>query len=434
MKRSIGILFAGIAIGVLIGFAIAPSSRSKRSASGPNTQPTSGNLSVRKSDNKVAPEKDGILLGDITTVPFQELYGVLSARSPEEIAQLVQQLRELPPGKETNAKIVTFFKAWAHLDAKAALTAAISFKSLEAKDTAIGAVLDGADTIVAGSLAASIAALPADTLSPTLQTSLLGKALIKWSQLDPVAAAKFLDASPIHGAGLMAARISIAENWSTTDPQGALAWAEQQGDGRDARLARSAAITGWWHTDPRAAEAYVLSHLDSLGPETIMSMTRQVVSQDPQRAKEWVTQMPDGDARRSATSYIAVNLARTDPKGATEWAASLPDDVRERALNGTVDQWFRKDPDAAAQWVDGLIGKPRDEAISAYSLSLSNKSPEAALGWATGIADAKTRDMSVQRIVGRWLNRSPSDAISWIQSSTLSDAEKSHLLAIPHGR
>jgi hypothetical protein len=428
------ILIAGIAMGVLIGFAIAPSSRSKIPASAPNTQPTSGNLSVRQSDHKVSTEKDRVLLGDITTVPFQELYNVLSARSPEEIAQLVQQLRELPPGRETKAKIVTFFKAWARLDAKAAFTAAISFKSLEAKDTAIGAVLDGADTIVASSLAASIAGLPPDTLSPTLQMSLLGKALIKWSQLDPVAAAKFLDASPIRGGGLMGARISIAENWSTTDPQGALAWAEQQGDGRDARLARSAAITGWWHTDPRAAEAYVISHLDGLGPETIMSMTRQLFNQDPQRAKEWVTEMPDGDARRSATSFIAVNLTRTDPKGATEWAASLPDDIRERALNGTINEWFRKDPDAAAQWVDGLVGKPRDEAISAYSLSLSSKSPEAALGWATGIADAKTREMSVERIVGRWLSRSPSDATTWIQSSSLSAAEKSRLLALPRRR
>lgn len=35
---------------------------------------------------------------------FQELYGVLTTKSPDEIADVAKQLRDLPPGIETNAK------------------------------------------------------------------------------------------------------------------------------------------------------------------------------------------------------------------------------------------------------------------------------------------------------------------------------------------
>jgi len=440
VQRSVFFLIAGILIGLLLGYTLAPTAKKITAAEGTSAAPAPVERPVAKSETsssaqKSSAEANKILLGNITTVPFQELYGLLSSQSREEVMQLAEQLRELPPGRESNARIAVFFKAWAHLDAKAAFTVAASFKSTEAKGAAIGAVIDGADAIAASSLAKSINDLPAEALLSGQRSNFLGKALVKWSQVDPVAAAKFMDESVNGGRGLMGARVTIAENWAATDPQAALAWAQQHSsDDPAAKFAISGAISGWWHADPSAAEAYVASHLDTLGPETVMALTRQIFGQDPQRAKEWANQLSSVEARRSATTFIAMQLAQTDPKSASEWVATLPDEVRERAFYGVMNSWARRDPEAVAGWINSLSGgNTRDEAVSAYSSTLSNRNPAVALTWATGISDGKLRDNSVQRIVTSWLSRSPREATSWIQSSTLPDAEKARLLALPRG-
>jgi hypothetical protein len=438
VQRSVFFLIAGILIGLLLGYTLAPTAKKitaadGTSASAPVERPPAKS-ETSSSAQKSSAEANKILLGNITTVPFQELYGLLSSQSREEVMHLAEQLRDLPPGRETNARIAVFFKAWAHLDAKAAFTAAASFKTTEAKAAAIGAVIEGADSIAASSLAQSIAALSPDALLSGQRTSFLARTLTKWSQVDPVAAAKFLDASPESGRSLMGARMSIAENWAAFDPQAALAWAQTPSSEPSARFAVSGAISGWWHADPGAAEAYVASHLDTLGPETVMALTRQIFGQDPQRAKEWANQLSSVEARRAATNFISMQLALSDPKGASEWAATLPDDVREIAMRGVVNSWARRDPDAVAGWINSLSGgNARDQAASAYSSVLSNRNPAVALTWATGITDGKLRDNSVQRIVTSWLNRSPREATSWIQSSTLPDTEKARLLALPRG-
>ena len=432
MQRTVAIFVAGIVLGVLMTVAVLSISRNEKSSSStsspdvvvaPQTRSTS-------SAQKLSGEENKIVLGNITTVPFQELYGVLSSRSREEVAQMAEQLKELPAGRDTNMKINVFFKAWAHLDAKAAFNAAVAFKTADARGAAIGAVIESADPTVASSLAQSVIALAPDAFPSGQRAGFLGLALSKWSQIDPVGAAKFLDASAGKDRALTGARITIAENWAASDPPAALAWAQVQNDEQSARVAVSGAISGWWRTDPRAAEAYVASHLDTLGIEAVMTVTRQIFGQDQQRAKDWARQLSNPEARRSATSYVAMQIANSDPKGAAEWTVTLPEDLRERAIASVVNTWARRDPEAAATWVNGLGGAPRDQAVNAYSSALSNRDPATALTWAATISDEKIRDNSVQRIVAGWLRRSPNEATAWIQNSTLSDAEKTRLLAL----
>ncbi len=436
MRRSLGFLFAGILIGLFVGYGLAPSVRKTETSSG-GTTAAALNQSRRERESsapKSSVEENKIVLGDITTVPFQELYGILSSRSPEEVRQMSEQLKALPDGRETNTKIGVFFKAWAHLDAKSAFAAAATFKSPEARGAAIGAVIEGADPIAAGSLAQSLVALPADAFPTGQRPGFLGLVLSKWSQVDPVAAAKFLDTAATTDRALMGARVSIASNWAASDPQAALAWAQKSSEEPGARFAVSAAVTGWWRSDPRAAEAYVASHLDALGMETVMSLARQIFSQDPQRAKDWANQLPNVDARRNATSFVAMQLANSDPKSAVQWVLTLPDDMRDSAIPAVVSSWTRRDPEAAAGWINSLAGHARDQAVSAYGAALSNKDPNVALTWAATISDETMRNRSVQRIVTGWLRRNPADATAWIQKSTLPETEKARLLEQPTGR
>src|SRR5205085_1969539 len=191
----------------------------------------------------------------------------------------------------------------------------------------------GVDATSAQSLAVALNQLSPEALSPMQKTRFLGTALSKWSEIDPVAAAKFLDSFPSGDAGFYGARMTIAQNWAATDPTAALAWAQGLGDGRDARSAISGVINGWWENDPRAAEAYLIAHFDTLGIGAAMSITTQLFQRDPQQARDWASRLPAPEARRTADSYIAMRMADTDLKAASEWAASLPDDVRNQVLS-----------------------------------------------------------------------------------------------------
>ena len=373
-------------------------------------------------------EKNKILLGDITKVPFQELYGVLSSLSSEQRQQLAQQLKDLPPGKETTARIAIFFKTWAQLDAKGAMVAALSFKTLETMTAAISSVIEGTDAASAAALVISINEMSPGALSLGQKSDFLGKAVTKWAQVDPTAAAKFLDSTGSDGPNFVAAWRSVAENWAAFDPAAALAWVDGHIDAKNTKFVVAAAVRAYYENDPHAAEAYVSSHADDPGHQQLASLIAdRIWKDDPQRAKDWVSQLSNVDARRYGYHSIAMQAASTDPQAASAWAASLPEAERGFAVNVAVGAWVRKDPQAAAQWLSGLDGGVRDEAISSYSIRVAAQDPTAALTWASSVSDPALREMSVQRIVVSWARRSPGEAKAWIQNSSLTQLQKTHL-------
>jgi hypothetical protein len=307
-------------------------------------------------------EENKIILGDVAAVPFQELYGLLSHRTPEDIAELARQLQSLPRNPKSETKIAAFFKAWASLDATAAFATAKSFRA-ELTSNAIGAVLDGADPSVAGTLAASINELSEGSLSHSAKSSLLGRAVGKWSRVDPVAAAKFLDSSGERGMNFAMAWNEVASNWAAIDPVAALDWARQVAKD-SGRFAMSGAITGWWKNDPPAAEAYVASHLATLGDWQLAStLAANMFGEDPEGAKKWVSQLPNEEARKQATSMLAIQWGFSDPAAATKWSATLPAEERAAALASSVGTWALEDPAAAGQWLGAYDGPGRDEAV-----------------------------------------------------------------------
>ena len=435
MQRAIGIFVAGLLLGGLAVFGFTRTARKETSAT-VSSQAAAGNNSgaTEASLHPSGGERDKLILGNIATVPFQELYSVLAPRSSQEMAEIAAQFNDLPPGRETRNKITAFFTAWAHLDANAALSAAASLNNPEARSQGISAVIRGADAAAARSLVTMLSKLSPDALPPAQKSRSLSAGLSKWSEIDPVQAAKFLDESGSRDGAFYNARMSIAQNWAASDPSAALAWAQAQTDRRDRGISVSGVISGWWENDPRAAEDYVTSHLDDVGLGAVMRITSQLFEQDPQRAREWASRLPTAEARRNANTFIVSQMADNDPKAASEWAANLPEDVRSRTLGGAIAKWARNDPQAAGQWINGLNGAVRDEAIATYSTMIAPNDAAAALGWAVTVADQKIRTESVERILNGWLRRSPSEARTWIQNSVLPEPEKARLLALPTGR
>ena len=85
--------------------------------------------------------------------------------------------------------------------------------------------------------------------------------------------------------------------------------------------------------DPAAAEAYVASHLATREDWQLAStLASNIFGEDPDRAKEWVRQLPNEDARRQADVGLAIQWGFSDPAAATKWAATLPPGEGQQTL------------------------------------------------------------------------------------------------------
>jgi hypothetical protein len=435
--RATVLLAAGIFVGLVIGVTISPARRTASTVVQANDGGSAATANLKaKAGSRLESEIEhaNILLGDIVTVPFQELYGVLSALSPQQLNELAAQLKNLPAGKETNAKVAAFFKAWAYLDPVAALRAAAGFKISEAKTTAVQSVITSSDAVQAKALAKQIQEWPADVLTREQRNGFLNSLLVKWSDLDPVGAAKFFDTMQVDAMHFYPAASVIAQNWAALDPSAAIEWARSHSDTQGFQGAMNGAINGWWSKDHGAAEQYVaVRATDPVGRQMASTLASYIFSKDPERAKEWAGKLQDLDSRKQAERVLVIQMAVNDPQGASEYAATLPADVRETILGGAINYWAASDLAAAGEWIKGLSGPARDEALGTYTYNLLRKDPNAAAAWAVTIADPKIRDKSLNGIAAFWLNKDPGAASAWIQNSGLSAADKRRLLSMAPG-
>ncbi len=432
MRRSLGFLFLGLILGGIVGYGLrgpaekrvrqegaAPSSRSAHLAGG------AGNRSAEKQRE----EDQKILLGDLTTVPFPEIYEILSRQGPDEVARLAAQLDGLPPSAQNSARIKIFFKAWAQLDPTAAFEKATTFHTPETRGTAIGAIITGADPAAAGALAGAIAKLPDDALPALTKAQYFSEAVVKWSEVDPAAAAQFLGATQFGGLNYGMAFYSVAQSWATRDPVAALAWAQQQRQTMMGLSPVNGAVLGWWKKDPAGAEAFALAQIGTpLGKQLITNLVNQMGNDDHAKAAAWVKELPDAELRNQSYQMLASQLAFTDPKAAAVWAMTLPPESIDDAVGSAVSFWAQSDPTAAAGWIQGLSGNARDSAISSYSYATAEADPAAATTWAATIADEKKRASALRSTFRQWRKRDAGAAQAWIESSSLSEAERALLL------
>ena len=429
LTRRLLLFVGGVIIGVLCAAAIGSLRRiGTATSNSTGARPPESADKTRAASPRLDAKQPDAFVANISTASFQELYDLLSKLAPGDYRPLVEQFRKLPPGKDTNAKIRAFFKAWGGLDATAALAAAITLQPSEAKSIAVKAVINAADNGTASSLAHTISEWPPGTFSPGDRDYFLSQAMTKWAQVDPMAAAKFLDSRPsADRMEFLTARSSIAHYWAAVDPVAAMAWEQSH---RSEQVAVSGAISGWWEKDPNAAEAYAAAHLDTFSDRAnAATVAGLIAKQDRERAQQWVSQLANEQARGAAESVLVSQLGFNDPRGAAEWATALPDDSRAGAIKNAVNVWTANDQPAAKQWVDQLSGDLHDEALSGYALRISFKDPLTAADLAVSISNPTIRNQSLQSITGEWLRQSPAEATTWIQNSALSDNEKRRLLA-----
>lgn len=174
----------------------------------------------------------------------------------------------------------------------------------------------------------------AQTLYGQERAQAVGQVLSRWSEDDPVAAARSIESVTDAGARRNAIG-GIASAYVRQDPEGALQW------------------------------------LGTLNPEeasrATLMMFSMLAQQDPAHASSLVSRLPDDNSRAMAADSVARAWAQHDPEATARWVESIADDeLRTRAIGGLVGQWAQYDRERALGYAERLPdASQRDAALVA---------------------------------------------------------------------
>ncbi len=392
-------------------------------------------------DQSAMAPADKLQVETIASVPIQIRQKLLSQMDEHAREKFAQQFRELPASGASNAKINALFMAWGALDPVAAITNAKTFSTPDTRRVGVEALLYGMKPEEAGKVAPLIRGFADDFLPPGQKQRFLGISIVKWSQADPPAAARFF-AEVYPGAGarlvkpgggdgdLIVAIKGVATNWGAASPQAALEWLHDNVK-PESVIAKQDLVMGWRRKDAKAAFAYLCAHTATpVEQEVAGAMAALMADQDPRVCLQWVEWIKDERSRRQTRLEIAELWARHDPIAAAEWARGLSGKEANGPVAVVAGVWAISDGPAAEKWIQTLKTPIRDAGIRGYAISTSGKDPKGALAWVTKMKDRNVRMRLMFAIASEWSKENPTDSKAWVeQNRQLSDADKKRLLS-----
>ncbi len=181
----------------------------------------------------------------------------------------------------------------------------------------------------------------------------------------PEAGLAYADSLVDEGARL-AARQSVMNTWSESDPAAAARYALEAGltTGNEFTMLRQQLGRKWAELDPQGAVSYALEHesqnTNQATPDSLLSAAmRQWMVQDPYSASSYVSSLPAGAARDATAATLAHAAINLEPDGAMAWAANIADaEVRQRTMQNCFATWLRTDQDNAARWLEQASVEP----------------------------------------------------------------------------
>jgi hypothetical protein len=237
-------------------------------------------------------------------------------------------------------------------------------------------------------------------MEATAAASELEKNLVRrWSELDPIGAAKYA-ADAVAQGGDEWLLVGAAADWAKTDPIGASQWAATL----DSPKARERALWSIFNTWSKI---------------------------NPAQAASAIATLPVGSAQNGAARYVAENFAKANLNAAVQWAEGLSGAVQIAATGGIVDLWSTSDPEATGAWIMRQ-GSPqvRKEALGRLALRWAERDPGAAIDYAQKISDVGLRNEFVQSAVYKFSESDPVAAANWLSSGAAKLDASSYVVSV----
>ena len=289
------------------------------------------------------------------------LDAMLAGVDAPEVKQLLDWVNAMPDGAAKRVALGKVMQRWGQLDGSAASAFGIDAFQQTGNATVLrNALLGWAQT----DPSSSMQYLQGLGLSRGLMNEFSRDILGIWSNLNPQAAAEYLQSNPdsLGGRGAVGGgrgmggpggyfggpAAIVAANWAAQDPQAAANWAlslsQGQGEGRQGWGAMNQVIDRWVNQDPNAAASFVGSQ--SAGPAKdamLASLVRGLAADDPASTMKWVSLIGNQDIQRGTTMGILAEAGVFTQNGpditlAQSLISSLPQNVQQQVMQGLTNR------------------------------------------------------------------------------------------------
>ncbi len=244
---------------------------------------------------------------------------------------------------------------------------------------------------------------------------------------------------------------AVISGWATTDPEGALAYVNEQVEDRYRGQSLNTIYRAWADVDPEAALASAAELDGWRRREVVQSIYREWGQSDPLAAISHASEnQEDGRTKNEATSRIlrewavadlsvavawverttanreeaagalrgvAYGLASEDPATAAELMGLYPELASSRGLaSRVVREWSREDPAAAAEWTANITdANARGDAIKTTARNWAAQDLGQAFTWAQGLQDEQARAYALSNVALRQGEEAMDESTAWIQ-------------------
>lgn len=424
-----------VALGTLALLCFGQGWRLTAFSAQPHTDPAAPEVrrSAKTDEGPVAETFDHILIRNIATVPFVELFDLLRSAPPKTRDAWIKQLDEMADGPKRNAALSSFYKTLVQIDPHAAVESAANLHGEYSRYLAIEATVGAAPLSALEEMANMLTKLPPKTLWGS-RRDLWEDVFYDWSAVDPVAVAHFIEKYP----DVSASRSEILlSNWARMDPDAAKAWMERQPAALQTDDAIEGLVGGWFNRDEASALTFVVAHgSEETFKRAIDDLAHTLFQRSPDEARTFLLRLPN-EARGAAVSQIVSMttgfvLGRPEgweraPEDMAKWILTLPQESWGEAMQDALGNWG--DENAIAGWINQLPIETRDH-VAADFCSNNREHPEQAIVIGLTITDATLREQSLRKLMNQWPMNSPDDARAVFEEIPLSEAQKKYLTSL----
>ncbi len=249
-----------------------------------------------------------------------------------------------------------------------------------------------------------------------------------WAREDPAAAAAAAAQLPL-GRIFSQSVSMIASQWSQTGrKEEVFAWAKTLPEGEARRGALGSLFSQWSSQDPQGAIAALTSLDPADRKQAIQSISSGWSNKNPEAVLQWSASLTSAEERRDVIRDAVSQWANSAPEAAARYVRGLGEEDRGPAMRAVVDRWASKDAEAAAEWLAVQpAGTSKDSAITALTRKISSEDPETAISWAATISDPKNRERQMESLARDWVRQDAVTARAWISASNLPQEIKNRL-------
>ncbi|HEX4630853.1 MAG TPA: hypothetical protein VH188_07785 [Chthoniobacterales bacterium] len=375
------------------------------------------------------PERDHIIIRDIATVPFSELYDVLKSASREELFAWATDLERMPRGPRQRAAVTAYYKSLIQVNPRAAIDAVLQARNLGMRDVAIDALTKAAPESIWGDLAEMLVHLPHPRHNPLRENEIFWN----WSCVDPEALSQFIEKHPANEEDVRS--MFLFSNWGAIDPIAARDWLEADAS-RQTKGAFRSLVGGWSQVDRAGAMEYAVAN--AVRPnfdEALNGLELYFVRKFPDDATTLILRLPQEQALTVMKAISQDSEGQTHdvledyekpPELIAPWMVTQPLNLWNDSIGSVVSAWMMSDADAATAWLNQLPNERRDPAIADFCRGSSDEFRDRAIALGFTISDPRLRDQAMGEFARR-LGETREEAIAAIDQLPISQEQKLYL-------